>query len=66
MSIAAMSYLRISVICSLSTCRARNHCLEFNQPVSPFLAWQHGIVDKVVFSKIREKLIGGKVHKSYV
>ena len=45
---------------ALSVSRERNSNLEFGRSVSPFLAWKHNLLDKVIFSKIREKL-GGRL-----
>jgi len=45
---------------ALSVSRERNANLEFGRSVSPFLAWKHNLLDKVIFSKIREKL-GGRL-----
>lgn len=45
---------------AMSISRERNEKLEFGKPVSAFLDFQHKVVDKVVLSKIREKL-GGRL-----
>ena len=43
---------------ALSVSRQRNHNLEFGLPVSPFLEWKFQLVDKILFSKIRQGLGG--------
>lgn len=45
---------------ALSVSRERNANLEFKRSVSPFLAWKFNLLDKIVFSKLREKL-GGRL-----
>lgn len=45
---------------ALRTARKRNALLEKGQSVGPILAMQHRIVDKVVLSKIRDRL-GGRL-----
>ncbi len=43
---------------ALSVSRERNANLEFGRPVSAWLAFKHKLVDKAVFSKIRDKFGG--------
>jgi hypothetical protein len=45
---------------ALAVSRLRNTCLEFGRPVSAWLAYKHRWADKIVLSKIREKL-GGRL-----
>lgn len=47
---------------AFDTARARNHALEFNQPVSGWLNMQFKIADKIVLSKVRERLGGRLVY----
>ena len=41
--------------------RERNHNLEFGKPVSFILEWKYKVIDKLIMSKIRAKIIGGKL-----
>ena len=41
--------------------REYNHRLEYDLPVSPWLALMHKLADRVVLSKLRAKLMGGHV-----
>ena len=45
---------------AMSVARERNHRLEFGKPVSGWLNWKHGLIDKIVLSKIRGRL-GGRL-----
>ena len=45
---------------ALSVSRERNANLEFGRPVSAWLAFKHKWADKIVLSKIRDKL-GGRL-----
>lgn len=45
---------------ALKVSRERNERLEFGRPVGPWLAAKHRFFDKIVFSKIRDRL-GGNV-----
>jgi long-chain acyl-CoA synthetase len=45
---------------ALRVARERNELLEFGQPVGAWLNFKHNLADKVVFSKIRERL-GGRL-----
>lgn len=45
---------------ALAVSRQRNENLEFGRPVSAWLAFKHKWADKIVFSKIRERL-GGRM-----
>ena len=45
---------------ALGVARERNHLLEFGNTPSAWLDFKHGIADKVVLSKIRDKL-GGRL-----
>lgn len=45
---------------AMAVSRERNHNLEFGKPVSAWLAFKHKWADKIVFSKIRERL-GGRL-----
>jgi long-chain acyl-CoA synthetase len=45
---------------AMSISRERNNLLEFGKPVSAWLAFKHRMADKVVLSKIRDKL-GGRL-----
>jgi len=45
---------------ALSVARRRNHALEFGKPVGALLGLQFKVLDKVVLSKIRDKL-GGRL-----
>jgi len=45
---------------ALAISRRRNECLEFGQPVSAMLNLKWRLADKIVFSKIRERL-GGRL-----
>jgi long-chain acyl-CoA synthetase len=40
--------------------RQRNHLLEFHQPVPALLEWKFKMCDKIIFSKIRDRL-GGRL-----
>lgn len=46
---------------ALAICRERNHRLEFGQPVNSWLEFKFSLVDKLIMSKIRAKLLGGKL-----
>jgi long-chain acyl-CoA synthetase len=60
-NVATQSPLKQSAFkLAIGIARERNHAMEFGLPVSPFLAWKHKIADKVVLSKIRERL-GGRL-----
>ena len=45
---------------ALSVSRERNASLERGKPVGAFLAWQHKMFDRIVFSKLRDRL-GGRL-----
>jgi long-chain acyl-CoA synthetase len=45
---------------ALSVSRERNANLEFGRPVSAWLAFKHKWADKIVLSKIRDRL-GGRL-----
>lgn len=45
---------------ALAVSRRRNENLEFGRPVSAWLAFKHKWADKVVLSKIRDRL-GGRL-----
>ena len=46
---------------ALACSRDFNHRKEFQQPISPWLSFKHGIFEKIVFKGIREKL-GSQLH----
>ena len=48
------------VAAALANSRARSHALEFGHEPSWFTNFMHGIYDKVIFSKIRERF-GGRL-----
>ena len=46
---------------ALSIARSRNEKLEFHQPVDYMLNLKYKIIDKIILSKIRYKLMGSNV-----
>lgn len=47
---------------AFNTARARNHALEYNEPVSGWLNFKFNLADKIVLSKVRERLGGRLVY----
>lgn len=55
------SFIKRSIFkLALRVARKRNHKKEYGQPVSSLLEWQFQLFDRIVFSKVRERL-GGRV-----
>jgi long-chain acyl-CoA synthetase len=49
---------------ALKISRQRNELLEFGKPVGAWLTFKHRLVDKIVFSKIRERMGGQLTYMS--
>ena len=45
---------------AMKVARERNHLMEFGKPVGAWLNFKHSLADKIIFSKIRERL-GGRL-----
>eukprot|EP01040_Poterioochromonas_malhamensis_P003295 gene3295-3513_t len=57
------SFIKRSIFkLALRVARKRNHKKEYGQPVSSLLEWQFQLFDRIVFSKVRERL-GGRVQR---
>jgi long-chain acyl-CoA synthetase len=46
---------------AFAVARERNALVEANEPVGVWLDWKFRVVDRVVMSKVRAKLLGGKI-----
>ena len=62
-AISSQSFLKRSLFqMAIRTARRRNECKEFHRPVSSFLEWKYQLYDRIIFSKIRDRL-GGNVQR---